>query len=212
VEIGDIVGVPWGEELNYAVQPGEQTRIVVTLGRLTVGVKDADGQAVSRRWVGVYLQDADLEGKPIKGRRILSGRTGDTGLISWDMTAGTYAVEISDIIGSQWGEELNHVVNSEAETRIILTLGRLIVGLKDAAGNPITNRYVAVYHQDRDVNGNIIRGQRFASGRTDNRGLLIWNLTAGNYVVEVDNVGQLLDVPVRSGETTETDGISINFP
>jgi serine/threonine protein kinase len=208
VEIADIVGAPWGNELNHLVKPGEQTRIVVTLGRLTVGVKDADGKAVPGRWVGIYLQDEDLEGKPIKGNRFLTGRTGDTGLVSWDVTAGAYAVEIGDIIGSLWGEELNHVVTSEQETRVILTLGRLKVGLKDAAGNPITNRNVAVYYQDRDVSGNIIRGQRFASGRTDARGLLSWDITAGNYVVEVENIGQLMDVPVQSGATTVTDGIT----
>lgn len=212
VEIGDISGAVWGNELNHVVKPGEQTRIIVTLGRLTVGVKDADSAPVSGRWVAAYFQSADLEGKPIKGDRLLSGRTDDTGLISWDVTAGTYAIEIGDIIGNQWGEELNHVVSSEQDTRIILTLGRLTVGLKDPNGNPITNHYAAVYYQEQDVSGNIIRGDRFATGRTDNRGLLSWDLTAGNYVVEVENIGQLLDVPVHSGTTTVTDGISISAP
>lgn len=209
VEIGDIAGNLWGDEANHFVVSGERTTILVTLGRLTVGVKNADGQPVSDRWVGVYFQEKDLEGQQIKGDRFLSGRTDNAGLISWDITAGTYAVEIGDIRGNIWGEELNHIVNSGERTAIVLTLGRLTVGLKDAGGKPIEGRYVAVYYQERDVSGNPIQGNRFASGRTDNRGLISWDLTAGNYVVEVEKVGMLPDVPIQAGVTTFTDGVSV---
>jgi hypothetical protein len=210
VEVRDIAGDLWGDEMNHPLPSGQQAKIVVTLGRLTVGVKDADGQPVSGRWVGVYYQKKDLEGNSVKGDRFLDERTDNTGLISWDVTAGSYAVEIRDVLGNIWGEEMNHQVNSGETSKVILTLGRLTVGLKDAEGNPIQSRWVGVYYQDLDVSGNPAKGQRFADGRTDNTGLVSWNLTAGRYVVEVEKVGTLLDVPIQPGVTTTTDGISMS--
>ena len=209
-EIGDIAGNLWGDEMNHPVVSGGQTTILVTLGRLTVGVKNADDQPVAGRWVGIYYQEKDLEGNPVKGDRFQSGRTDNAGLVSWDVTAGTYAVEIGDIQGNLWGDELNHVVNSGENNVIVLTLGRLTVGLKDVGGSPIEGRWVGIYYQERDLGGNPIQGDRFASGRTDNTGLVSWDLTAGDYVVEVEDVNTLLEVPVGSGATTFTDGVSIS--
>jgi len=209
VGIGDISGYVWGEELNHAVLPGQTTRILVQLGRLTVGVRNVEGQPVSRRWVGVYLQKQDVDGNPVKGDRILDGRTDDTGVIWWNITAGRYAVEIRDVAGDVWGEELNHEIKGGETTQIILTLGRLTVALKDPAGSPIVNRWVGVYYQEKDGGGNIVKGDRFLDGRTDNTGVISWDITAGNYVVEIQDIATLLDVPIRSGAITVTDGNTI---
>ncbi len=209
VVIGDISGYVWGEELNHAMLPGQTTNILVQLGRLTIGVRNVQGQPVAGRWVGVYLQKQDVYGNTIKGDRILDGRTDDTGVVWWNITAGKYTVEIRDVAGYVWGEELNHEIKSGETNRIILTLGRLTVALKDPAGNPIASRWVGVYYQTKDVSGNIVKGDRFLDGRTDNTGAISWDITAGNYVVEVQDIGTLLDVPIRSGATTTTNGSTI---
>jgi len=206
VGIGDIAGYPWGEPLNYAVLPGQTTRILVQLGRLTVGVRNADGKGLGGRWVGVYLQRADLNGNPISSDRILDGRTDTTGLIMWDLTAGKYTVAIRDVAGNVWGEEMNHEIASGQTTPIMLTLGRLAVGLKDADGKPVSNRWVGVYYQKRDATGTIGKGDRFLDGRTDNTGALTWDITAGRYVVEVEGYGTLSDVLIEAGKVTVTDG------
>ena len=210
VGIGDISGDVWGEELNHALLPGETTKILIQLGRLAVGVRNVEGQPMARKWVGVYLQKQDVYGNTVKGDRILDGRTDDTGVIWWNITAGRYAVEIRDVAGNVWGEELNHEIKSGETNRIILTLGRLTVALKDSAGNPIVNRWVGVYYQTKDVSGNIVKGNRFLDGRTDSTGAISWDITAGNYVVEVQDIGTLLDVPVQPGVTTFTDGLTTN--
>lgn len=209
VGIGDISGYLWGEELNHPVLPGQTTKVLVQLGRLSVGVRNAEGKGLGGKWVGMYLQKQDLNGNPIKADRILDGRTDAAGALSWNVTAGTYAVGIGDVAGELWGEELNYEIKPGQTTSILLTLGRLTVGLQDADGRPIGNRWVGLSYQKKDVSGNIVKGDRFLDGRTDSTGLLRWDITAGHYVVEVENIGMLLDVVVQSGFDTSTDGVSV---
>jgi serine/threonine protein kinase len=208
VEIGDIAGEQWGNEINHAILPGQQTTILLTLGRITVGVKNADDQPVAGRWVAIYFQEDDVSGNPIKGERIVNGRTDNAGLVSWDLTAGTYAVEIGDLLGALWGSEVNHAVQSGETTTVVLTLGRLRVGLRDSEGNAIVNRWVGLFHQEQDVTGNPVKGESITSGRTDATGLVAWDLTAGTYMIEVENIGPLYNVVIQAGETTFSDGTS----
>ena len=209
VDIGDISGEIWGEPMNHALPAGQTTRLVLTLGRLAVGVKNSDGQPVAGRWVGVLYQKKDVSGNPARGDRFLSGRTDNTGAVSWDITAGTYVVDIGDIVGDPWGDPMNRVVASGETTTIILSLGRVAVGLKDASGNPIQGKWVGMYLQKKDVSGNITKGDRFLSGRTDNTGVISWDVTAGRYIVEIEGMNTLMDVPIQPGEATSTDGTDI---
>ena len=207
--IGDISGEAWGETTNHQIPAGQTTRLILTLGRLTIGVKNADGQPVESRNVRIYFQKKDISGNLILGDNLLSGRTDNTGVVAWDITAGVYGVDIGDVFGDVWGEKLNHAVNSGQTTSIVLTLGRLTVGVKDAGGQPASGQRVVVYHQKKDVAGNIIKGDGIVSGYTDNTGAVTWDMTAGHYVVEVGEANRLLDVPVVSGQTTFTDGVTI---
>lgn len=208
VEIGDLLGELWGTETNHAVATGETTNVLVTMGRLTVGVKNANDEPLRGHWVGVYFQGEDVEGNPAKRERIVNNRTDDRGLVQWDITAGTYAIEIGDVYGELWGNEFEHTVTSDEDTVVVLNLGRLSVGITDNNGNPAQNRWVTVYFQEQDVNGNPISGQRVFQNRTDNRGLVEWDMTAGSYVVEVQDVGTLLTVPIQAGKITKTNGIT----
>jgi uncharacterized cupin superfamily protein len=209
VDIGDIAGETWGDPLNHALPAGQTTRLVVTLGRLAVGIKNVEGKPVQGRWAGVSYQKKDVSGNPAKGERFLDGRTDNTGAITWDITAGMYVVEIGDVTGAPWGDPMNHVVAGGQTTSIVLTLGRLTVGLKDAVGNPIQGKWVGVSFQKKDIAGNTVKGERFTEGRTDNTGIVSWDLTAGRYVVEIQDGKTLMDVPVQPGQTSYTDGSSV---
>jgi serine/threonine-protein kinase len=209
VDIGDIAGETWGEPMNHALPAGQTTNLVVTLGRLTIGIKNADGKPKQGHWVGVSYQKLDVSGNPVRGDRFLDGRTDNTGAITWDVTAGTYVVEIGDIYGAAWGDPMNRVVKSGENTLIVLTLGRLTVGLKDASGNPLQGKWIGLYMQKKDVAGNIVKGDRFLDGRTDNTGIVSWDVTAGRYIVEIQDGKTFMDVSVQSGQTTFTDGVSV---
>jgi hypothetical protein len=78
--------------------------------------------------------------------------------------------------------------------------------LKGTDGKPLTGRYVALFHQKKDVAGNVIKGYQIVSDRTGTTGLLTWDLTAGNYVLEIEGFSPQLNVPVQSGKTTTNDG------
>ncbi len=211
VQIGDIQGEVWGEEMNHAIYPGQTTQIIVTLGKLVVGVVNADGQPMQGIWVGVSFQRQDVGGNPVRTDRFVDGRTNNTGAIGWDMTSGTYSVQVGDLRGYLWGDEMNHVITSSATTTILVELGRLTVGLKDQNGNPITGRWVGVYLQKLDVNGNIIKGDRIADAYTDAAGFAAWDFTAGRYVVEIAEINTLMDVAIEKRRTTFVDGANFEI-
>ena len=209
VEVGDLSGYLWGSELDHALYSGKATTILVTLGRLNVGVKDAYGKPVAGRWVGVYREKLDIEKKPVKDKRILEGRTNNAGIVSWDLTEGEYALEIGDVRGNLWGKELGHTITAGQDTSVVLSLGQLVVALQDRNKNALTNRWVGIYYQDTDVAGNPIKGKRFIEGRTGNTGVLAWDLTAGTYVLDIENLGTLFNVEIAPRTVTTTDGSKI---
>lgn len=211
VQIGDLLGEVWGNELNHAVLPGQTDQILVTTGTLLVGVVNADGEPVKGVWVGAYYQRPDVAGNPVFGDRFATGYTDQTGSIRWNINAGTYGVQIGDLTGYPWGDEMNHTITSGQQTTILVELGRLVVGLKDGSGSPVKGRWVGVYLQRQDANGSLAKGDRIATGYTDAAGLLTFNLTAGHYVVEVENVGTLMDVVIEPRRVTVTDGITQSF-
>ncbi len=206
VEIGDILGQPYGNPFNHAARAGETHSVIVGLGRLRVGVKDADGKAVSGKYVTVNFQKLDVDGKPMIGDRIDSNRTDNTGTINFDLTPGTYATDIGDLWGAKWGDPLNKQIQSGATNSVVVSLGRITVGLKSADGKPITGRYVTVYFQKKDVSGNITKGDRIDGNRTDNAGLLSWDITAGNYILEIENITPQQNIVVQPSKITTSDG------
>lgn len=211
IEIGDIAGYVWGNQADWRVKSGETVRNILDLGRIRVGIKNAEGKALGGKYVAVYVQKQDVEGKPIIGDRVGDGRTDNTGIIDFDLTTGNYAVLVGDIAGESYGDVLNHVVEGGKTTPIIVTLGRLTVGLKDENGDAARGRYVALYFQKKDVAGNLVRGDRFADGRTDDAGFLVLDVTAGHYVLEIEGFASFPDVTVESGRVTYSNGSTVEL-
>ena len=108
-----------------------------------------------------------------------------------------------------WGWGVVPGVKGGEYAEISLAGGGLTGALKDRAGSASGDRGVGVYYQEKDGGGKIVRGDRFLDGRTDNTGVISWDITAGNYVVEIQDIATLLDVPIRSGAITVTDGNTI---
>lgn len=209
INIHDLPGYPWQTLPNQRLTSGNTTTFLLELGQLTVGVRDADGTALPDKQINIYLQEKDLNGDPIKGERLFNGQTDHTGAISWDVTAGAYAVEIPDVAGNPWGEELNHTITSGDTTQVILTLGKLAITFPDSPDLPAANRHIWLAYQEKDVSGNLVAGERFLEGRTDEQGTIEWNVTAGTYVLGVDDTEVLDNVEIQSGEVTVIDGVEI---
>jgi hypothetical protein len=209
IEIGDLLGEVWGERMNHAVLPGQTRQILVTTGKLTVGIINADGQPVRDTWVGVYFQRSDVSGNPVLGDRFVTGYTSNTGAVSWDVTAGTYGINISGLNGYLWGDPLNHIVTSGQNTTILVELGRMVVGMKDGSGNPIQGKWIGVFYQRKDANGNITKGDRIYNNSTDNAGLVGFDLTPGDYIIEVDK--RTLNVTVVPRKITFTDTYKVEY-
>ncbi len=80
-------------------------------------------------------------------------------------------------------------------------------------GNPIIDRYVAIYSQKQDLSGNWITDKRISSDYTDNAGSVSFNIPAGSYIVSADFAGYnwgsakdvegQADIPVTVGKTTK---------
>lgn len=208
VEIGDVLGDLWGSETGHVVESGKTTEIILTMGRIAVGIENALGEPVEGRFVEVMRQESDVQGNPSIGDRIVYGRTDERGIVEWDITAGTYSLLIADILGEPWGSETGHIVVENEETSLRLTLGRIRVGAQDPDGNPIERRFVEIFYQEADVNGNPVEGDRIGYGRTDNRGIVEWDISAGRYIVRVDGIGQVPNVQVAAGEIAYTDGVN----
>jgi hypothetical protein len=88
---------------------------------------------------------------------------------------------------------------------LIQRLGRLVVGLIDADGDPIEGRRVTVYLQGRDAGGKAIVGDRVRYRNTGNAGFATFDLTPGLYAVKVEDT-YTYDVPIEAGRVTSGDG------
>jgi serine/threonine protein kinase len=212
----DFAGYNWGSasdvsgQANVPVEDGKQTQLILRLARLKVGFVFADGSVVSNQGVGVYTQKQDISGHWVTKDRVGGGYTDNTGDVEVDLTAGNYLIK-ADFNGYNWGDAYD--VNGESNVplqpgqvqTIIVHLGRMIVALKDAGGNPVGNKGVGVHFQKKDVNGNPSSGDSVTSGYTDNTGSVSFDLTPGSYAITIDN-NYYYNIQIEAGKITTTDG------
>jgi serine/threonine protein kinase len=218
----DFTGYNWGDasdvegKADVPVEAGKITRLTIRLNRLIVGFRYGDGTPIRDQYLEIYEQKQDLAGNWVTdGGEAAWGRTDNTGTAVFDLAPGPYIVAAS-FKGYNWGDaydtmgKANVRAASGQETILIQDLGLLSVGLLDASNQPRQEVYVAVYKQRRDAGGSwTLDGNEVAWGRTDNRGVILFHLTPGLYVVELDDQ-ETYGVPVEAGRITTGDGKSFS--
>ncbi|MBA3944191.1 MAG: hypothetical protein H0X37_06460 [Herpetosiphonaceae bacterium] len=208
-----IEGYDWTAQgciYNVQIEANKQTVVKLQAGQIQVALAGADGQPGQNVYSAIYKQKPDVSGNPITGDRASEGRTDNTGLVSYWLTSGLYAVTM-DLPGYNWGHlgsakgEVNEVVRPGTTTRVFVKMAQLTIGLKDANGDPAKDAYCQVFTQKQDVNGKPTLDNRVADGRTDNGGIASFPLTQGQYALRIGNA-VLYNVPLQWGKLTMSDG------
>ncbi len=198
----DANGWPWTAQFaNHVVAAGQRTNVLFDLSLLTVGVRYADGNPADK-YVKVFLQDTNVSGDPVEGSTAEDGWSSDDGLITFELTPGTYAIKISDVAGyDTWGR-FDHAVPGGGNYTVILTLGRLAVETWNLDGTLATGVYVKVYELATDSSGNSVFAESVDAHSSDNTGRAVFDLTPGMYGVQVGQELEFVDIPVQSGQMT----------
>ena len=98
LRINNLMGYNWGNmvnergEANVAVRSGQSTVKRVDMGRLIVGLTTVQGEVAEKVYVYVYTQKQDASGKLVQDDQITSRQTGNSGMVSFDLTPGQYAI------------------------------------------------------------------------------------------------------------------------
>ena len=122
----DFDGYNWGNAYDvegvsdYAVLPGQVTRLVADLGTLVVGATDTSGTPLENVRVRVYFQEKDISNTPIAGDSILSAYTDNSGAARFDLTPGQYVVSVDGSYTYNVPVEAGHVWNQWAIHRAAL--------------------------------------------------------------------------------------------
>jgi hypothetical protein len=109
-----------------------------------------------------------------------------------------------DANGYYWGNvtdsngQADIPVNAGKTTQVTLSLSKLTVGFLYADNSIIKGQYVTVWTEKKDLAGNWVTANMVADGRTDNSGMVYFDLTPGYYVIGSDftgyNWGSAIDV------------------
>jgi hypothetical protein len=141
----DVDGWPWTAQFaNHIVAAEQRTNVLFDISLFTVGLRYADGSPVDK-YVNVYLQATDVSGAPVEGKSVRGHWTGDDGLVTFELTPGVYAIQVSEIADyDTWGR-FDHNVPGGGNYTAVLTLGRLSVETWNADGTVETGVYVQIY-------------------------------------------------------------------
>jgi hypothetical protein len=106
--------------------------------------------------------------------------------------------------------EANIPVKPGETIQLVIHLSQLVVAVKDGDGNPVSNKYVGIYFQASDANGNPTAGGRIASAYTDNTGTVTFNVTPGIYAIQYNDINYY-NIELRARTKTTTDGINHTY-
>ncbi len=187
-------------------------------GTLQVVVRGAEGMVWKDKWIEVYGQKQDIQGRWVRAERVAAGSTDNTGMASFAVNPGEYIVAV-DVTGCNWGDAVDTKGKSSVQvlvgktTRLVLTIGRLQVGFTRADGSVIQDQWVTVHLQQQDIAGNWVSAGRVASGYTDNTGAVSFDLAPCRYIVGADLLGYPWgtaydvegehNVPIQPGQVTK---------
>lgn len=195
----DISGYPWKAiNFNLQVEADKRTTVIIVPSQLVIVIRRADRSLITNSYVSVSTQKVDANGNPLPDQRVLDGRTQDTGAIILNLTPGNYAIYLEAARGEDWGM-LDNELPPATQVTYNVTLGRIRIESRDDKGNVVAGFYSRVTFKKLDANGKAIPGDTIIDGRTDNTGVVNFDLTPGEYMV-VSGVG-VMEVEVKSGET-----------
>jgi len=212
----ELPGYRWGDAsdiqglTDVPVETSKVTQLQISLGKLVIGFRYGDGKPIANQYVAVHLQKLDVGGNWVTDGRAADGRTDNGGTVAFNLTPGKYIIQ-SDFSGYNWGSaydvegRVDVPVPPGVVSTLIYDLGRLTVGLLKSDGTALTNRYVSIHVQDTDMGGNPVTGNRVADGRTDNAGMLSFNLTSGVYVISTEDIASF-NIVIEGGKITQWDG------
>lgn len=126
---------------NHVVAAGQRSNVLFDISLFTVGLRDADGNPVDK-YVNVHLQASDVSGAPVEGNFVNGGWTGEDGLVTFELTPGMYAIQVSGISGYDTWERFDHNVPGGGNYTVVLILERLSVETWDADGTVETGVYL----------------------------------------------------------------------
>ncbi len=197
-----VTGWPWTAQFaNHVVAAGQRTNVLFDISLFTVGLRYADGNPVDK-YVNVYLQANDVSGAPVEGTFVDGGWAGEDGLVTFELTPGVYALQVSSINGyDTWGR-FDHNVPGGGSYSAVLTLGRLSVETWNADGTVETGVYVQIYTLTPDSRNISVFDKPVEGHYSDNSGKAVFDLTPGLYGVQIGQDLEFVDVPVQSGQTT----------
>jgi tRNA A-37 threonylcarbamoyl transferase component Bud32 len=102
IVVSDFAGYNWGDltdgkgRRNIAVEAGNETVQDLRPGRLSVALRTATGAVATNKYVEVYLQRRDANGRTVLGDRVTGGNTDNRGIWQVDLVAGAYALKVDD--------------------------------------------------------------------------------------------------------------------
>jgi len=187
------------------------SRIYAQTGKLLVTVKDADGSPWYNQSIDIYKQGKDGAGQPVLvSWPVGSGRTNAQGVAGFDLTPGTYGIKIGGP-GYEW-EYYNQIVTAGGITNFTITLGKLLVTVKDADGSPWYDQSIDIYKQGKDGAGQpVLVPWPVGSGRTNAQGVAGFDLTPGTYGIKIGDK-TIFNAIIESGKLTRSDGINVFAP
>jgi hypothetical protein len=195
----DIPGYQWNAvNFNVKVETGKRATVTLVPSRWIIVIRRADDSLITNSLIHISKQKLDANGKSIRDQEISYSRTQDTGEAVFGLTPGTYAINMDDVHGEDWGM-LDNVLPPATQLTYNMRLGRINLESRDTNGNVISGYYARVCFQTKNVNGQAITGNCIQETRTDNTGLAIYDLSEGTYVME-SNDGAILNIAVKSGQ------------
>lgn len=211
IPAGEYEQIPLGSGVEINLVDSATTELVVYLYR-------GDGTPITSKTVRVHTQKQDLTGKWVTDQSVGSGRTNNAGAITFNLEPGEYIVGTS-FDGYNWGSagdvagQASVPVQRGKQTQMVLRLGRINVGFIFGNDLVVTSKTVRVHTQELNLSNQWVTRSSCGSGRTDNAGMITFDLPAGNYIVESNfdgynwgnaaNVKGMANLPLKPGQETQ---------
>ena len=188
------VGEFWYYNIDF--ECGEDKTLRKYLPAVNFVLRDGDGSLLRDKDFSVYTQKIDVDGNPVKEREDLVAKlkTSEKGLVTLylapdhpfnDHKKGIY-VFVSEMNGKEY-VAYDIKVNSEKDVDFEYTFSDLVIKLKDARDNELTEKDFEVYNQEFNFQGQKSLGEEVFSSQTDSAGESVFDYPAGTYAIKIED-------------------------